>query len=46
MNNIPRTARQAYGHDICFTKDPDVTVFKVCVVCAAFIVGMMIGGVL
>lgn len=43
---FPRTYREATGMDCNFNRDPDRIVGFVCAVCAAFIVGMMIGGVL
>lgn len=44
---FPRTYREATGMDCNFQqRDPDRIVGFVCAVCAAFIVGLMIGGVL
>ncbi len=44
---FPRTYREATGQDAHFERrNPDKIVFAVCAVLAAFLVGMMIGGVL
>lgn len=54
MNNsnytlrFPRTSREAYGHDVQFVDGnrKDKIVGIVCSILGAFVVGMMIGGVL
>lgn len=44
---FPRTYREATGMDAHFKKrDPDRMVFIVCALCAAFVLGMMVGGVI
>lgn len=44
---FPRTYREATGQDAHFERlNPYKIVFAVCAVLAAFLVGMMIGGVL
>jgi hypothetical protein len=52
MNNsnyslrFSRSAREAYGHEVSFHDHSkmDRIVSIVCAVCAAFLIGMMIGG--
>jgi hypothetical protein len=54
MNNsnyslrFSRTAREAYGHEISFHDQSkmDRAVLIVCAVLGAFVVGMMVGGVI
>jgi hypothetical protein len=54
MNNsnfslrFSRSAREAYGHDVQFhnANQLDRRVFTVCAIGAAFLAGLMIGGVL
>jgi hypothetical protein len=44
---FPRTSREAYGYQINFHKaDPDRYVFIACLIGAAFLIGMMVGGAL
>lgn len=53
MNNsnfslrFSRSAREAYGHDVRFSDGAkmDRMVGIVCAICAAFVLGMMIGGI-
>lgn len=40
-----RSAREAYGHDIEFKRDPDRPVWIITLLGIAFMVGMMVGGV-
>ena len=43
---FPRTYREATGQDANFEKrDPDKIVFAVCAILAAFVTGMIVGGV-
>ena len=42
---FPRSYREATGSDCQFEhKNPDRMVFMACLVCAAFLLGLMIGG--
>lgn len=45
---FPRTSREAFGHWASFSdrNKMDRIVFIVCVFCAGFVFGMMVGGVL
>jgi len=44
---FPRTYREATGQDAEFHhRDPDKIVFAVVIVLCAFVIGMMVGGVL
>lgn len=42
---FPRTARQAFGHDVHFDDaNPDRHVGMAVLVCCAFVLGLLIGG--
>lgn len=44
---FPRTGREAFGHEVHFQRrDPDRMVGWACLLMAAFVAGLMVGGVI